>query len=171
MIGFDYKIWVDENVGLKLKEYMELLDVKQCWDDIIIKYTPADHGDFTKFYSTHECKHPKLLYSPGKTVISHFTPISKELLDRYNQGNMSEEEWEKLCINTRQVSRGISDAIIRTLQTFGREVALLSEREGWSHVCGAEVAGMGKFEFKDDMFYSGTKIGYMGSVITEVIID
>jgi len=171
MLKFNYKIWLTENVDLKVKEYMELLNVKHSWDDIVIEYTSADHEDYMKLFTSHECKHPKELYSPGKTVISHFTPISKDLVEKYHQGKMSKEEWDKLCRDTRQVSRGITDAIILTFQNFGREVALLSEREGWSNVCGAELAGIGKFEKKDDIFYSETQVGCLGSVITEVVID
>lgn len=73
--------------------------------------------------------------------------------------------------NTRQISRGITDGIISTLRGLGREVALLTEQEGWSHACGGEVAGMGKIDYKDDMFHKGNQIGSMGSVIAEVEIQ
>ena len=171
MLKFNYKIWIAENVEKKVKEYMEWLDVSNCWEDIIIEYTSAEHEDYMKLFASHECKHPKELYSPGKTVITHFTPIAKDLVDQHNQGKMSKEEWDKLCRDTRQMSRGITDSIILTFQNFGREVALLSEREGWSNACGAELAGIGKFESKEDMFYSGKQVGSLGSVVTEVIID
>jgi hypothetical protein len=124
-----------------------------------------------KFYASHGCKHPKELYTPGKTVISHFIPISKDLVDQYSQGNITKDEWEKMCKETKQVSRGITDSIIETLQGFGREAALLSERDGWSHLCGAEVAQIGMFENKENMLYSGAQVGWLGSLITEVIID
>ena len=171
MLKFNYKIWIAENVDLKVKEYMDMLKVERFWDDIKIEYTSADHEEYIKLFTSNECKHPKELYSPGQTVISHFTPISKDLVEKYHQGKMSREEWEKLCRDARQISRGITDAIILTFQDFGREVALLSEREGWSNACGADLAGLGKFVKKDDMFYSETQVGCLGSVITEVAID
>lgn len=171
MINFNYKTWITENVELKVEEYMEWLDIKNSWDNIVIRYTPTEHKKFMKLYATNECKHPKALYSPGKTVISHFTPISNELVKKFKDGQMSKEEWDKLCRDTMQVSRGITDAIIQTLQDFGREVALLSEKEGWSHICGAEVAEIGKFELKEDMYYSDTQVGSLGNVVTELIIE
>lgn len=171
MFGPNYKSWIRENVDLKVKEYLVWLDVKQCWDDIMIEYASTDNEKFMELSGNHRCKHPKRLYRPGNTVVCHFTPISENLVKQYHDGKMTKEAWEKLCLDTRQISRGITDAVVETLQDFGREVALLSERDGWSHACGAEVAGMGTFEYKEDMFCSETKIGYLGSVITEVIID
>ena len=171
MLKFNYKTWITENVDLKVKEYMDMLKVERFWDNIVIEYTSADHEEYIKLFASNECKHPKELYSPGKTVITHFIPISKDIVEKYHQGKMSREEWEKLCRDTRQISRGITDAIILTFQDFGREVALLSEREGWSNAWGAELAGIGEFVKKEDMFYSETQVGSLGSVITEVVID
>lgn len=171
MLKFDYKFWINENIDLKIKEYMEWLDLQPCWDDIIVKYTSADHEGYMERFKSHECKHPKALYTPGKTVITHFTPIRKDLVDQYNEGKISRENWDKMCRDTRQVSRGITDSIILTLQSFGREVALLSEKEGWCNLSGAEMAGLGNFENKDDVFYSNEMVGCLGSVVTELIID
>lgn len=171
MLSANYKNLIAENVDLKVLEYIELLDVKESWEDIVIVYTPADNEEFMNLYECQKCQHPKSLYTPGKTVISHFTPISEELLEQHQNGKMTEEQWEKLCKDTRQVSRAITDAIVLTLQDFGREVALLSERDGWSHLCGAEVAGIGKFEYKEDMFYLESQVGSLGSVITELVLD
>lgn len=170
MFGINYKNWIKEGVDSKVDEYLKWLDAKPCWSDIEIGYVPADHEAFMNLHINHKCKHPKELYRPGNTVICHFTPISKDLAAKYNDGEMSQKEWDKLCIDTRQISRGITDAIIETLRGFGREAALLTEREGWSHSCGAEAAGMGKFGYKEEMFCSETQIGFLGSMITEVEI-
>lgn len=171
MLGFNYKIWITESAELKVAEYMEVLNVNQCWDDIVIGYSSADGEEFMKFYADNTCKHPKELYTPGKTVISHFTPISRDLVEAYKQGKMTKEEWEKLCNDTRKVSRGITDGIIELLQGFGREIALLSERDEWCHICGAEASKLGKFEKKDEMFYLGDQVGYLGSAVTELVIE
>lgn len=170
MFGINYKKWIKESVDLKVSEYIKWLDAKPCWSDIEIGYASAENEKFMELYENHKCKHPKQLYRPGNTVICHFTPISNELVAQYYDGKMPQEEWEKICADTKQISRGITDAIKETLQGFGREAALLTEREGWSHSCGAEVAGIGKFEYKEEMFCSETQIGFLGSVITEVEI-
>lgn len=171
MLKMDYKLWIKESVDLKIEEYSEWMGIKPFWDHVIIEYTSADDEGYMKLFESHTCKHPKALYSPGKTVITHFTPISKDLVKQHNEGKISEEDWDKMCRDTRQMSRGITDAIILTLQGFGREVALLSEREGWCNLSGAEMAGLGKFENRDQVFYSDDMVGGLGNVVTEVIID
>ncbi|MGI6730910.1 MAG: hypothetical protein ACOX5F_03305 [Anaerovoracaceae bacterium] len=170
MFGINYKNWIKESADQKIAEYIKWLNVSPSWDNIQIGYASADHERFMELYQNHICKHPKRLYRPGKTVICHFTPISNDIVKKYHDGKIAKEEWEKLCANTWQISRGITDGIIATLRSLGREVALLTEQEGWSHACGGEIAGMGKFEYKDEMFHKGNQIGYMGSAITEVEI-
>ena len=123
-----------------------------------------------ELYESGKCKHPKAIYRPGNTVITHFIPLSEDTAKQYYDGKIPPDEWERICNHTRQISRGITDAITSTLQGFGRLVALLPEREGWSHAYGAEVAGMGKFQQKEGMFYSENQIGYFGSVASELVI-
>ncbi|WP_027399368.1 hypothetical protein [Anaerovorax odorimutans] len=171
MFGINYKNWINENIKLKVIEYQKMLNVEPSWDDIEVGYANTEDEKFMEFYKEEKCNHPKKLYRPGNTIVCHFIPISKELIKKYQDGDMDEKTWFKLCLDTRQVSRGITDAVTSTLQGFGREVALLSQKENWSHICGAEVAGLGKFEYKDNMFCIGDKIGYLGAVSTELKLD
>ncbi|MEG1929745.1 MAG: hypothetical protein RR131_01280 [Anaerovorax sp.] len=168
MFGIDYKKWIAEAVAAKMAEYLVWLKVSPSWEKTVIGYADAKDKKFDAYFEQGLCNHPKRMYRPGNTVIVHFTQISPHLVTDYEEGRMTGEDWEKLCLDTRQVARGITDGVISTLQAFGREVSLLPESENWSHVCGAEVANLGTFEKKEDMIWKDQAVGYMGAVITEV---
>lgn len=168
MFGINYKRWIDENINLQVQKYEKILNVEPSWESVQVGYAYADDKRFMEFYDKNICNHPKRLYRPGKTIICHFVPIKNEFIIKYENNEIDDKTWEKLCLDTRRVSRGITDAITSTLQSFGREVSLLSQIENWSHICGAEVAGLGNFEYKDDMFYKGNMVGYLGAVSTEI---
>lgn len=170
MFGIDYKQWIKDIVAVKTKEYIVILESGKDWENTVIGYAGAQDKRFDTYYEKGECNHPKRMYRPGNTVIIHFTQIDPKLVADYQEGRMPQEKWKTLCLNTRRLSRGITDGITSTLQSFGREVSLLPESENWSHICGAEIAGMGKFEKKEDMFWNGNAVGSMGAVITEVIL-
>lgn len=173
MFGINYKFWLKEGIGKKVEEYKIWLKEEHCWGDVELGYAPANDDKFMEYFDKGICNHPKRMYRPGNTVIVHFTPILEDLTKKYREGKMSRDEWERICLHTRQLSRGITDAITSTLQNYGREVSLLSEREKWSHACGADVAGMGAFEYKeeDEMFYRGDQVGFLGAVTTEVVLE
>lgn len=170
MFGINYKSFINENIETKIQEYIAWLDTKNNWNKVEISFADANDEIFTQLHTEYKCTHPKKLYRPGNTLICHFLSIKQELIEDYKEGKISEENWEKICLETRQVSRGITDAIISTLQSYGREVSLLSELDGWSNMYGAEVAGLGKFIKEDYMFHRGNQIGCIGSVATEVEI-
>lgn len=172
MFGINYKMWITENAEKKFQEYLNILNAeKSLWGEIAIGFGSVDDVRFDNFYAEGKCNHPKRMYRPGNTVICHFLPIADEVYEKYKKGVTSEENWEAICLDTRRISRGITDSITATLQSYGREVSLLPERENWSHACGAEVAGLPTFEKVGDMFIGDGKIGCIGSVITEVKIS
>jgi len=163
----DYRYFLNENIDHKIQEYMEELNTGHIWNQVELGFGDANDERFTKLHIDFECTHPKKLYRPGKTLICHFLGIKQDLVDSHQRHEISEEEWNRICLETRQVSRGITDAVISTFQTFGREVSLLSELDGWSHLHGAEIAGLGKFEKNGPMVQRGNQIGALGSVVTE----
>lgn len=170
MFGVNYKMWVEDGIAKKTQEYLKWLDVNCHWEKTVTGYASVTDERFDTFYGKDLCNHPKRMYRPGNTVIVHFTQILPELVKQYKEGQMSQEEWEKLCLDTNRLSRGITDSVMSTFQGFGREVSLLPESENWSHVCGAEITGLGSFEKREAMFWDGDKVGCMGAVITEVIL-
>lgn len=167
MFGTNYKFFINENTDNKIQEYIKWLDTENNWNKVEIGFGDANDERFTQLHVEYKCTHPKKLYRPGNTLISHFLSIRQDLIEDYKAGNISEEKWGKICLETRQVSRGITDAIITTFQTYGREISLLSELDGWSNMYGAEVAGLGKFEKDSFMFLRGEQVGCLGSVVTE----
>lgn len=171
MFGVNYKLFMNENIEKKIQEYITWLDTENNWNNVEIGFVDANDERFLQFHIDYKCTHPKKLYRPGNTVICHFLPIKQELISEYKTGNISEENWEKICLETRQMSRGITDAIISTFQGYGREISLLSELDGWSNMYGAEVAGLGEFTQEDYMFQRGEQLGCIGSVATETEIN
>lgn len=170
MLGMDYRYFINENMNKKIGEYKEWLGADHNWNPVEIGFSNANDGAFTKLHIDYACTHPKKLYRPGNTVIVHFISIKQDLVEGYKSGEIGEERWEKICLETRQISRGITDSIIFTFQDFGREISLLSELDGWSNQHGAEVAGLGKFNKEGFMFYRGDQIGCIGSVVTETVV-
>ncbi len=167
MFGINYKLLINENIEIKIQEYITWLDTENNWNKVEIGFGDANEEIFTQLHKEYKCTHPKKLYRPGNTVICHFLSIKKDLIEDYKSGKISKENWEKICLETRQVSRGITDAIISTFQGYGREISLLSELDGWSNKYGAEVVGLGKFDQEDYMFRREEQIGCIGSVATE----
>lgn len=171
MLKMNYKYFINEGILKKMTEYMNWLDTENMWNEVEIGYADANHEDFKQLHIDYHCTHPKKLYRPGNTLICHFLSIKQDLVDDYKAGKISDEKWEKICLDTRQISRGITDSIISTFQTYGREISLLSELDGWSNMHGAEIAGLGKFEKDRYMFFRGEEMGCIGSVVTETIIS
>jgi len=167
MFGINYKLFINENVESKIQEYIKWLGTENNWNEVEIGFGDANAKIFTQLHIEYKCTHPKKLYRPGNTLICHFLSIKQDLIEDYKAKKISEEKWEKICLETRQVSRGITDAIISTFQSYGREISLLSELDGWSHMYGAEVAGLGQFKAESFMFRRGEQVGCIGSVVTE----
>ena len=164
----DYRYFLNENIESKIQEYIKELQTEYNWNQVELGFGDANDERFATLHVDYECTHPKKLYRPGKTLICHFLSIKNELVDSHENDEISDGDWERICLETRQVSRGITDAILSTFQDFGREISLLSELDGWSHVHGAEIAGLGKFEKKGYMVHRGAEIGCLGSVVTEI---
>jgi hypothetical protein len=163
----NYRFFLNENIEKKIQAYMKELNCKYNWNQVELGFGDANDERFIKLHMNFECTHPKKLYRPGRTLICHFISIKQELINAHEEQQVGEEEWDKICLESRQVSLGVTDAIIYTLETFGREVALLSEIDGWSHLHGAEIVGLGHFEKNGNMVQRGSQIGFLGSVVTE----
>ncbi|MEG0157227.1 MAG: hypothetical protein RR626_04845 [Anaerovoracaceae bacterium] len=170
------KVRIRDNVKAAIKEYEGREGCNTTFGEPIIGYVSVDHPMFMLFFDEGVSSHPKEIYRPGNTLIVHFVPYSKEIIESNRGGELPSQAWSSAFYDSMHLSMYLNRVIRDTLDEVGRihsSTAVPTDwndethRPSWSHKLAAYAASLGRFGIGGSFH---TEMGF-GGRLDSVLVD
>lgn len=183
-MGFGYNIdprkLILDNVLEGVEAYLKENALATQFGKPVIGYAEANNPLFDIFFDRGENLHPKAVYRPGTTVIVHFLPFHREVLESNRGAHRVSQEWTRAMNESIMLSTRINSIIKETMAVAGHTVsgtALPGDWDTekfapeWNHKIAAFICGLGELSIGGSFQTAAGVAGRFGSVITDYPIE
>jgi epoxyqueuosine reductase QueG len=179
---------------IKMKEIFEsfVIEFVRCfnekdasggkWREPCFAYASANDPMF-KELKTVIGKHHKLpedIMEDGKTVLTYFIPINKNIADSNISGYFASEDWARAYLETIDLIKAINAGLDHLFKLHGWKIELTADNRSWdpetmkcnwSHRHAAYIAGLGTWGVNHGLITEKGLCGRIGTLITDAYIE
>lgn len=170
------KMHLQNNLNQVVKEFQEKDDIICRFENPRIAYVNAEDTRFDALFARGYNDHPKRIYRPGKCIVMHYTPYTKEFVEMCEGSKEPAEQWVRAHIESLWLAMTLNRTIVKTLGGQGRLTSYLNTmmewdpktcKEEWSHKLAAAVGGLGKMGPAGSFICGDSYGGRVSGIITD----
>ncbi len=161
--------------------YNEKPEIKSRWEEPVFAYADAADPLFIglKTVIGEYHKLPQDIMADGRTVISYFIPLSKNIADSNIPGYFSSKAWVFGYFETIDLINGINNGLQKLFELDGWQLSVTANHRSWdpetmkcdwSHRHAAYIAGLGTFGINRGLITEKGVCGRIGTLITDAYI-
>ncbi len=178
--GIDPKEVLYRHIVAGAEQYKKENSVITQFGDPILGFAQADHPLFDIFFGRDELVHPKAVYRPGNTVITHFLPFEHPLKTLDVSDPAAKKAWETAMKESIMLSLRINGIIREIMGAAGYTVSGTTTpgdwdpekmTPEWNHRLAAYICGLGELSFGASFKTEAGTAGRFGGAITDYVME
>ncbi|MCI6991905.1 MAG: hypothetical protein MR892_00470 [Clostridiales bacterium] len=167
---------LQNNLNRVVAEFQAREDIICRFENPRIAYVDAEDTRFDALFARGYNDHPKKIYRPGKSIVVHYTPYTKEFVEMCEKSKEPSKEWVRANMESLWLAMVLNREIVKTLGEVGRLTSYLNTmlewdpktcREEWSHKLAAAIGGLGKMGPAGSLISEGRYGGRASGIITD----